>query len=50
MLKVSDVSPLSALGPGVQLIPRVAGGAREKGGWAGILGAPPGACPRAWFL
>lgn len=51
MLKVSDVSPLSALGPGVQLMPRVVGGAREKGaGLLGLLGplwvpaAGPGHC------
>ena len=51
MLKLSDVSPaLSALGPGVQLIPRVAGGAREKEAGLGHLGllrvpAPgPGFC------
>lgn len=49
MLKVSDVSPLSALGPGVQLMPRVVGGAREKGAGAGT-GAPLGACRRAWSL
>ena len=50
MLKVSDVSPLSALGPGVQLIPRATGGAREKGaglGYLGLLQVPapgPGFC------